>query len=148
MHGILKAGERIFVAGGCDEVSIDHVGLFIRGILDLLEGGGVLAEELVELAAQNVNEVCTVGSSSILVHLQDHIGLVQTGQIDAAANRQSLLLLVLFNDAFRVGLGHAGGVLRGTGRSCRLNRTLFDLGFVVVSCSCSFGLLTFSLTHL
>ena len=57
MHSIFETGERIFVAGGRDVVSIDHFSLFIRGILDLLEGSGVLSEELVELAAQNVNEV-------------------------------------------------------------------------------------------
>ena len=69
MHSIFETGERIFVAGGRDVISIDHFSLFICGILDLLEGGGVLSEELVELAAQNVNEVCTVGTGGILVHL-------------------------------------------------------------------------------
>ena len=75
MHSIFEAGERIFVAGGRNVLSIDQFSLFICGILDLLEGGGVLGEELIELAAQNVNEVCTVGTGGILVQLQDHVGL-------------------------------------------------------------------------
>ena len=57
MHSIFETGERIFVAGGRDVVSIDHFSLFICGILDLLESSRVLSEELGELAAQNVNEV-------------------------------------------------------------------------------------------
>ena len=76
MHSIFETGERIFVAGGLDVISIDHFSLFICGILDLLESSGVLSEVLVELAAQNVNEVCTVGTSGVLVHLQDHVGLL------------------------------------------------------------------------
>ena len=76
MHRIFETGERIFVAGGRDVVSIDLFSLFICGILDLLKSSRVLSEELGELAAQNVNEVCTVGTSGILVHLQDHVGLL------------------------------------------------------------------------
>ena len=121
MHSIFETGERIFVAGGRDVVSIDLFSLFICGILDLLESSRVLSEELGELAAQNVNEVRTVSTGGILVQLQDHVRLVKARQVDAAANRQSLILLVLFNDAFRVGCRHAGGILRGTGRSCRRN---------------------------
>lgn len=119
MHSIFETGERIFVAGGRDVVSIDLFSLFICGILDLLESSRVLSKELGELAAQNVNEVRTVSTGGILVQLQDHVRLVKARQVDATADCQSLILLVLFNDAFRVGCRHAGGILRGTGGSCR-----------------------------
>ena len=76
MHSIFETWERIFVAGGRDVVSVDLFSLFVCGILDLLESSRVLSEELVELAAQDVNEVCTVGTGGILVHLQDHVGLL------------------------------------------------------------------------
>ena len=124
MHSIFETGERIFVAGGLDVVSIDLFSLFICGILDLLESSRVLSEELGEPAAQNVNEVCTMGAGGILVQLQDHVRLFQTRQIDATANSQSLILLVLFNDTFRVGCRHAGGILRGTGVCSLLIRIL------------------------
>ena len=123
MHSIFETGERIFVAGGRDVVGIDLFSLFICGILDLLESSRVLSEELGELAAQNVNEVGTMGTGGILVQLQDHVRLVKARQIDATANRQSLILLFLFNDTFRVGCRQAGGILRGTGLFCLLSRT-------------------------
>ena len=124
MHSIFETGERIFVAGGRDVVSIDLFSLFICGILDLLESSRVLSEELGEPAAHNVNEVCTMGAGGILVQLQDHVRLFQARQIDATANSQSLILLVLFNDTFRVGCRHAGGILRGTGVCFYLVRIL------------------------
>ena len=145
MHSIFETGERIFVAGGRDVVSINHFSFFICAILDLLKSSGVLSEELGELAAQNVNEVGTMGTGGILVQLQDHVGLVQAGQIDATANRQSLILLVLFNDAFRVGCRHAGGILRSTGRSCKLNRILF---FVISASASLISTSSCTITHL
>ena len=145
MHSIFKTGERIFVAGGRDVVSINHFSFFICAILDLLKSSGVLSEELGELAAHNVNEVGTMGSGGILVQLQDHVGLVQAGQIDATANRQSLILLVLFNDAFRVGCRHAGGILRSTGRSCSLNRILL---FVIAGSLGPFSTFSCTIAHL
>ena len=86
-----------------------------------------------------------MGSGGILVQLQDHVGLVQAGQIDATANRQSLILLVLFNDAFRVGCRHAGGILRSTGRSCSLNRILL---FVIAGSLGPFSTFSCTIAHL
>ena len=92
-----------------------------------------------------------MGTGGILIHLKDHVGLFQAGQIDSTANRQSLILLVLFYDAFRVSCRHAGGILRGTGRSCLLNSVLLGLRFGILGLGSCFSLVfTFccTLAHL
>ena len=99
VHIVIKAWQFILIACLGNEGRVDILCLFIRQILELFLHLGVFLfrEEINQLSPHLLHEVCTVDSSSVRVHLIDH---VRCCQVDSASNHQSLLVLILFDDTF------------------------------------------------
>ena len=112
MHAELEAWHLVLVTSRGNESLVNLVRLVICKLLERILCLLVLLlrVEVDQLASDLFNNVCTMGFGSILVHLEDHVGLTE---VDAVGNRHSLVFLVLLNDALVFGhTREARGLLR------------------------------------
>lgn len=76
VYTVLEAWQIILVTRLGNECGVRGLGFLIRQLLKLLLRLLVvlLRVELSQFASHLINKVCTVGSSRILIHLEDHVG--------------------------------------------------------------------------
>ncbi len=98
MDEVIETGQVVLAAVSGNVSIVDFDGLLLGQIFNLVEHFGLLCEKVHHFRANLLDEVLTMGASSVLGHNANHVGCLQ---INAIVDDKRAIVLVLLNDALR-----------------------------------------------